>query len=128
MSERRKRQRKDFSYYMRLVDNETEEMVGHLVDISPGGFKLDSQEPIPEDKDFHLRMELASEVADKPFMTFSARSIWCHVDPQDPLTYNVGFQLVEITPDDHEIFRRMIYKYASKVEDKGSDKPQRNFW
>jgi hypothetical protein len=66
MDERRHRERKDFSYYMRLVDNDTQNLVGHLVDISSGGFKLDSQEPIPVNKDFRLRMDLTSEVANKP--------------------------------------------------------------
>jgi len=84
MSERRNLDRKDFSYYMQLVDDETRKLVGHLVDISSGGFKLDSQEPIPTNKDYRFRMDLTSEVADKPTMTFIARSRWCQVDPLDP--------------------------------------------
>jgi hypothetical protein len=40
-------QRKDFFYYMQLRDDTTREIVGHLADISSGGFKLDSQNPIP---------------------------------------------------------------------------------
>lgn len=128
MPERRNRERKEFSYYMRLIDNVTEKLVGHLVDISPGGFRLDSQDPIPKDREYQFRMDLAPEVADKPSMTFAARSIWCHVDPEDPLVYNVGFQLEEITPEDHEIFRRVIYKYGRRSEDKDTDTPQKNFW
>ena len=108
MNERRNIERKEFSYYMRLVDNDTQELVGHLMDISSGGFKLDSQKPIEANKDYSLRMDLTSEVANKSFMVFIARSKWCETDPLDPFVYNVGFQLVNIAPGDLQIINRMI--------------------
>jgi len=126
--ERRKLNRKDFSYYMRLIDSDTQELVGHLVDISSGGFKLDSQTPIPPNKDFRFRMDLTSEVANKPSMVFVARSKWCEVDPLDPFLYNVGFQLVNISPGDIEIFKRMMEKYGTKSSDKRIDKRRTNLW
>ena len=128
MDERRRLERKDFSYYMRLVDDDTQNILGHLVDISSGGFKLDSQKPIPVDKDFRLRMDLTGEVANKPFMVFVARSKWCEVDPLDPFVYNVGFQLINIAPSDLEIINRMIENYGTKVEDKRIDKRRTNLW
>ena len=128
MDERRNLDRKDFSYYMRLIDNDTQELVGHLVDISSGGFKLDSQSPIPINKDYRFRMDLTSEVASKPSMVFVARSKWCEVDPLDPLLYNVGFQLVNISPGDVEIFNRMMEKYGTKSEDKRIDPRRSNRW
>ncbi len=128
MSERRNIERREFSYYMRLVDNDTQELIGHLMDISSGGFKLDSQRPIAPNKDFHLRMDLTSEVADKPFMVFVARSKWCEIDPLDPFVYNVGFQLINISPSDFNIIKRMIEKYGKKMEDKRIDKRRSNLW
>jgi hypothetical protein len=128
MDERRHIERKDFSYYMRLVDNDSHNLVGHLVDISSGGFKLDSQNPIPINKDFRLRMDLTSEVANKPAMVFVARSKWCEVDPLDPFIYNVGFQLVNISPGDLDIFHRMMETYGKKVKDKRVDKRRSNLW
>ena len=113
---------------MRLVDNDTQNLVGHLVDISSGGFKLDSQSPIPVNKDFRLRMELTSEVANKPAMVFVARSKWCQIDPLDPFIYNVGFQLVSISPSDLDIINRMMEKYGKKIEDKRIDKRRTNLW
>lgn len=128
MSERRNVERKEFSYYMRLVDNDTQKLVGHLVDISSGGLKIDSQEPIPVNKDYHLRMDLTSEIADKPTMVFIARSRWCEVDPLDPFIYNVGFQLVNIAPGDLNIINRMMEKYGKKIVDKRIDKRRSNLW
>ena len=126
--ERRKLDRKDFSYYMRLINNDTEEIVGHLVDISSGGFKMDSDNPIPENKDFQFRMDLTGEVADKPYMIFVARSKWCQVDPLDPFLYNVGFQLVKVSPGDTEIFIRLMEKYGKSTVDKRVDKRRSNLW
>jgi len=128
MSERRRVERKDFSYYMRLIDNDTENIVGHLVDISSGGFKLDSEAPIPINKDFRFRMDLTNEVANKPSMTFLARSKWCRVDPLDPFLYNVGFQLVNIAPGDIEIFNRMVETYGKSRDNKRVDKRRSNLW
>jgi hypothetical protein len=128
MNERRNIERKEFSYYMRLVDNDTQELVGHLMDISSGGFKLDSQKPIEANKDYSLRMDLTSEVANKSFMVFIARSKWCETDPLDPFVYNVGFQLVNIAPGDLQIINRMIEKYGKKLEDKRIDKRRSNLW
>ena len=128
MSERRNTERREFSYYMRLVNDDTQELVGHLMDISSNGFKLDSQKPIPVNKDFRLRMDLTSEVADKPYMVFVARSKWCDTDPLDPFVYNVGFQLINISPTDLNIINRMIEKYGKKLEDKRIDKRRSNLW
>jgi hypothetical protein len=121
-------ERKDFSYYMQVFNHETQELVGHLADISTGGFKLDSPSPIPLNQDIQFRLELTSEVADKPFMVFVARSKWCKVDPLDPFCYNIGFQLIRITPEDAEIFKRMIEKYGTEHEQKLIDYRRTNVW
>lgn len=120
--------RREFSYYQKVVDDETLQMVGHLADISSGGFKLDSQKPLPINKDFRFRLNLSSEVADKPYMVFVARSRWCKVDPLDPYIHNVGFQLVRITPGDLEIFNRMMEKYGKEQARKNMDLRRSNKW
>jgi hypothetical protein len=128
MGERRNLDRKDFSYYMQLIDHDTQELVGHLADISSGGFKLDCLSPIPPNKDFRFRLDLTNDLAYKPYMVFVARSKWCKVDPLDPFCYNVGFQLINITPGDIEIFNRMMEKYGKKHEDVRIDLRRSNIW
>ena len=128
MTERRKKDRKDFSYYMRLTDVDTGELIGHLVDISTGGFKLDSQKPLPLEKEYRFHLDLTSEVASKPFMVFKARSKWCQTDPFDPFVYNVGFELVEITQSDLDIFKRIVDKYGTTSVDKRKNLGGPNRW
>jgi hypothetical protein len=113
MPERRKLDRRDFSEYLRLMNENTGELIGHLADISTGGFKLESKNPIGANLDFLLRMDNTSNVADKDHLVFSARSKWCQPDPDDPALYNVGFQLLDIAPEDIQIFIRIFEKYGS---------------
>lgn len=113
MVERRNLQRRSFSYYMRVVDDTTQQLVGHLADISPRGFKLDCSQPLPVDKDFRLRMDLTSDVADKPFIVFTARSKWCNPDSMDPFVYNVGFEIIHISVLDGKIYQDIVEKYGS---------------
>jgi hypothetical protein len=126
---RRNRQaRKDFFYYKPVIDQETKQVAGHLSDISLSGFKLDSQRPIPINKDFHFMVNLTSEIADKPSMMLVARSKWCKIDPIDPYVYNVGFQLILIAPEDLEIFHRMMEKYGREHTDRTIDLRRSNKW
>lgn len=125
---RNRPQRKDFSYYMLILDAESKAVVGHLADISAGGFKLDTQKPVPVNKDFRFLMNLPSEVAHKPFMLFGARSRWCKVDPLDPCAYNVGYQVTQILPEDMEIMKRMMEKYGRNNEKKTIDLRRSNKW
>lgn len=120
--------RREFSYYQKVVDDETLQMIGHLADISSGGFKLDCQKPLPLNRDFRFRLNLSSEVADKPTMMFVARSRWCKVDPLDPYIYNIGFQLIHIAPGDLEIFNRMMEKYGREQAKKNMDLRRSNKW
>jgi len=120
MPERRRMDRRAFSYYMRLMNERTGELVGHLADISTGGFKMESPKPIPSNADFRFRIELTSDVANVPFLVFSARSKWCQRDHIDHNTFNVGFQIIDMNPADVEIFSRMFEKYGSKTN-RGND-------
>ncbi|MDO8752471.1 MAG: PilZ domain-containing protein [Anaerolineales bacterium] len=112
-AEKRTLPRRTFSYYMRLMDESSNQLVGYLTDISTGGFKVDSALALPANKDFRLRIELTNEVASKTYMVFQARSRWCQTDAIDPTTFNVGFQITNMTAGDFEIFLRMFEKYGA---------------
>jgi len=129
MPERRTQPRKDFTYYMQLIDDDTKELIGYLTDVSKGGLKVDSPNELPVNKDFRLCMDNIGSVADKPSMVFVARTRWCKVDALDPFTYNVGFQIIRIEPADSLILQRVIDTYGSeKSRKKSSDYFRSNRW
>jgi tryptophanyl-tRNA synthetase len=83
-------------------------------DISTGGFKLDCSKQVPIGQDFRLHIELTPEIADKTSIIFIARSKWCHPDYIDPTSYNVGFEIINMSPDDMMIFQRMFERYGTQ--------------
>lgn len=123
MADKRKKDRRDFTYYMQVKDEGTRKVIGYLSDISTGGFKLDCPQQIPAGQDFRLQIDLTSEVADKTTMVFVARSKWCRPDHIDPTSFNVGFEIVNMAPSDMMIFQRIFEKYGKEQANrkKGSD-------
>ncbi len=114
MSEQRQQDRRKFSYYMLVYNDETDEMVGHWTDISPGGFRLETTKPIPPNKVFRFRIDVSTEIANKSYMIFGARSRWCHMDEFDPNLFDAGFQIAKLPPDDAKIFKNMFEKYGTR--------------
>jgi hypothetical protein len=121
MADKRKIARRDFTYYMQVTDDLSKQLIGYLTDISTGGFRLDCQRQIPPGQDFRMQIQLTSDVADKNSMSFIARSKWCHPDHVDPNTYNVGFEIVHMSPSDMTIFQRMFDKYGAEKRVKGKN-------
>lgn len=99
---------------MQVLDAASGKLVGHLADVSEGGFKLDCQTEIPVGRDFRLLINLSPEVSNKPMMVFVARSKWSRRDDFDPTSFLVGFQIINMPPADRAIFRRMFDLYGEQ--------------
>ena len=97
---------------MKVLDDDTEQIVGHLVEISMTGMRLETAAPFPSEREYRLHMELTPDISDKLFMFFSARSKWCKPDTIMPNLYLVGFQITEISPHDQEIYQRLLELYG----------------
>ena len=106
MHERRKINRRFLSYFIRVFDSDTRQQIGNLADITPQGILLISLHPIPKGQVIRLRLEVTPEVSDKPFLEFSAQSKWCQPDI-DPKLFNVGFKLLQLTPEDTAIIKQI---------------------
>lgn len=112
--DKRKLPRKNFTYYMRVLDRNTGELIGQITDISTGGFKLESAKPLPPNVDMALCIDQVGEISAKPVIYFSARTRWCDRDAYDPSIYNVGFQLMDATPADYDVFVKMFNSYGEQ--------------
>ena len=112
MAERRTEPRKKFKLYMRVVDDDTQKTLGHMMDISADGLQLETSVELPADKDYYLRVELTPELADRPYMVFVAKSRWCRPG-NIPMLFYTGFRIVEIMPDDKIIFESLVKKFGS---------------
>jgi len=93
-----------------------------MVDISPGGFKLDSREPIPNGSINRLRVNITNDIASQASLIFSGRSKWCRSDHIEPSIYNVGFEVINLSPMDALIYQRVFEKYGSQTNAIGNNK------
>ena len=127
-SDRRKRERRSCSLYMRFMNNRTGELVGDLADISRDGFMLESFESIPLNAEFSFRIDLPPEISKKPFIVFTARSRWSLPDPVDGRLYDAGFEIIKIDPGDTHAFELISDQYGSSgtSRDLGTDYLWRN--
>jgi hypothetical protein len=99
---------------MLVLDESTGKLIGHLSDISTGGFKVECNHPLPANDNFRLRIEQTGEISNKSFLVFDARATWCQKDPYDPTMFNVGFKIIDMTPADYDIFVKMFNVYGTK--------------
>lgn len=111
MQNRRKTKRRYLLYFVRVINADTRQQIGNLVDITPQGAMIVGQEPIPEGQSIRLRLELTSEVADKPFLEFPTRSKWCHPD-FEPSLHITGFEILELTLEDTRIIQKIIETFG----------------
>lgn len=111
MQNRRKINRRYLLYFVRAYDAVNLQQIGNLVDITPQGAMIVGQEPILEGRTIRLRLELTSEVADKPFLEFQTRSKWCHPD-LDPSLYNIGFEILELSSEDSRIIQKIVETFG----------------
>lgn len=112
MPEKRTTPRKKFNMYMRVLNDDTGEILGHMVEVSSTGLRLETVGPIPPNTDYYLRIEITPDLGSMPFIIFIARSKWCKIDAIQPNLFQVGFEIVEIVPEDKEVFLRIIQKYS----------------
>ena len=112
--DRRKLKRRSLSYYMFVIDSATHQTVGHLVDITPKGFMMDTQYKIPLEKEYRLRIDTAVDVADKSYIELTARSKWCAPDAVELNLFDIGFQIINISPHDSDIVQRIVEKYGAR--------------
>jgi hypothetical protein len=111
MSEQRRLKRRHLIYYLRVFDAKTEQLIGHLVDITTEGVMLISESPKVTGVDYDLRMVLPTEIVGKKEINFSAQSIWCRKDI-NPDFYATGFRLIDMEQEDRHTVEWLIDQFG----------------
>jgi hypothetical protein len=109
--EKRKFQRNNLIYYLKVYDRNTEKAIGRLVDITPEGVMLISEEPLPADVLFDLRMEFPKEIFGEERLDFSARSMWCRKD-LNPDYYDTGFKILDVPLEHVLLIKKLVSEYG----------------
>lgn len=81
--------------YLRVFDEDTGELLGHIVDISKEGLRLVSDKLIPPDQTFRLWVDVPKESAPRQRIHLEAESLWSGRDV-NPDFYATGFRIRNI--------------------------------
>lgn len=112
MREKRNSRRIHLIYYLLVFNDETNQLIGHVVDMATEGIKLMSKEPILPNKEYRFRMLLPSEMEGKSKqITFNVKCVWSQEKLYSDF-YGSGFQFKDISPDDIEIIKDLIGQFG----------------
>ncbi|MEW6180248.1 MAG: PilZ domain-containing protein [Chloroflexota bacterium] len=95
MEERRKLKRRHIIYYLLVFDRDAHAVLGQVVDITPQGIMLISEQLLEVGRIYNLRLLLPYAIAGKRELLFQAHSKWCQKD-LNPDFYDTGFQLLNV--------------------------------
>ncbi|MDH5525245.1 MAG: PilZ domain-containing protein [Desulfobulbaceae bacterium] len=99
--------RRHLIYYLEVYNDETNDLMGHLVDITTEGLKLVSKEKIPEKQTFKLRMSLPEGYFEQKVLRFEATSRWSFNDV-NPDFYDTGFSVPNLVPKAKDIIIDLV--------------------
>ncbi|MBA3003339.1 MAG: PilZ domain-containing protein [Desulfurivibrio sp.] len=105
--ETRTLKRRHLVYYLEVYDDEANELLGHLVDLTTSGLKLVSKQRIPTNRNYKLRMMLPEGYFSQKDLYFEAQSMWSANDI-NPDFYDTGFAAPKIDPAAQNIIRDLV--------------------
>jgi hypothetical protein len=106
MSDRRHVKRRHLSYYLRVFERDSEQMLGYMMNVAPDGFMLLSDKPLEVGKMWALRLNLPVEIMGKRQMEVEGQSAWCKPDP-NPDFYYIGFQVLHPSWDEMMVIEQL---------------------
>lgn len=110
--ERRKLKRKYLMFYTRVFNRRTGALLGHLADLTVEGLMLISEEVLPVNTHFDLRMDLPEGFGfPKRHLDMHGRCVWCAPDI-DPHFHNAGFHLENVAEEDVTVIERLVEDYG----------------
>ena len=127
-NEKRKIERRTVSYYIPVTEAGTPRLVGVILDISLGGFKIDSREQIPSGRIKNFYIDLPNDIAPESARIITGRSKWCHPDYIDPNSYNVGYEFVNMSKANEIALQRIFENFGSKPGDSSRNNNNNYLW
>ena len=111
MHYKRKVERKNLIYYLKVTNRETNQVIGHTVNISKKGLMVIGENPIKPESILQLQMFLPEEIQGIRNYEFTATSRWCKKDKK-PGFYNTGFELNNVSPEDIQIIKYLVLRFC----------------
>ena len=126
-TEKRTVERRRLVFYLRVFDQDSKDIIGHLTDISTAGLMLVSVRPIDKDAEFNVRVILPKEVLGRTELQLKVQCSWCRPDAI-PAFHVAGFQYVEIDLDKMKLIDALTSEFSREesLAPNGTERPACN--
>lgn len=91
---------------LRVFDQKSGAVVGHLFDVTTEGIRLISEQAFVTEREYQLQMHTEDESKDNT-IALNARSIWSKEDI-NPNFYDTGFQLIDVSAETKSYLAHLI--------------------
>lgn len=115
MDFKRGHERKDLKVFLKVLDMNTNETFGYLVNITREGVMLTKDQGVETDQKFQLKVILPSEIDGKKEFSFSAKSSWSKKDSESEF-YNIGMQFIDLAPGDLIIIDKLVNDFCFNTD------------
>jgi hypothetical protein len=110
-AEQRSFSRHHLIYYLRVFDGISNRVIGHIVDISPRGLMLITDEPIAVQEEFRMRMRFPGSGSEQEELLYTAVCKWCRED-ENPEFYIAGFQIEDLPEPATNFIQGLIAEFG----------------
>jgi hypothetical protein len=109
--ERREYERHSVNFYLRVIDLDSNTLLGNVVDISLSGMRLVSEVPLPVENTYNVRMDMVLGEDYKEHVDFVTTSIWAREDIT-PGMYESGWRNT-LSPEAFQSIQQLIDRLSS---------------
>ena len=106
VQDNRGQKRIEVSEVIKVVDRQTGNTVGQLVNISEEGFMLLGTQAVTEDNIFQLSLAFDHASGNTSPIQIGVESLWCHAS-DDQTQFWSGFYIIDISDEDLERVRHL---------------------
>ena len=107
MPERREEKRISVAERIDVINENYNEKIGTLVDISPKGLRINGPEEMPLDEDMHLCLRLPTQILGKRTIRVVAVSVWSKREPEQE-NWQSGFEFYRVSEHDSSLIIGLI--------------------
>lgn len=119
LEDKRRLTRRQLIYYLKVIDDNSGQLLGRLVDIHKEGLMIMSETPPPIVADYKLSIELPKALAEEaniPFMRVRAQFVW--VRPGlNPIFIEAGFKFLELSPANARLLEQLLEQFEMPQAD-----------
>lgn len=111
MAEKRRLKRRHLIFYLRVIEKDSNALLGFLVNITTQGIMMMSEAPLATGRIFHLKVLVDAEQVGEKYLEFKAVSRWCQPSVNSNF-YDTGFELIDISATDLQGIQDVIEEFG----------------